>query len=61
MAAFFVLVGWLMTKLGLGALLLGGYQLYSGDPWASLLIFPAAGGLFLGISAAKSAAALLRA
>lgn len=60
MAAFFVLIGWLMIKLGLGALLVGGYQLYLGNLWAALLVLPAAAGLFLGISAARSASELLK-
>jgi hypothetical protein len=61
MAAFFVLIGWLMTKLGLGALLLGSYQIYLGNPWALLLFLPAAAGLLLGLLAAQSAAAFLKA
>jgi hypothetical protein len=60
-AAFFVLIGWLMTKIGVGALLLGGYQIYLGNPWALLLLLPATAGLLLGVSAARSATALLKA
>jgi hypothetical protein len=48
-------LGWLMVRLGVGAVLVGGNLLFDGNAWALLLLLPAAAGLAVGAFAVRSA------